>query len=230
MMLELKEIHAYYGKSHILHNIEFHIEKGELVTLLGRNGMGKSTTLKCIMGIIDNCEGIIKFNSNNIVGKKSYQIFNMGLGYVPQGRKIFSSLTVEENLMLTKKNNHDETLDSVLNRFARLKSRLKHRGNQLSGGEQQMLAIARILISKPQLILYDEPSEGLAPLIEKEIINSLIELKETGMTSLLVEANLNVALKCGDRHYIMDQGRIAFEPSTRELVENDELIDKYFKI
>ena len=229
-MLRLDQIHSFYGKSHILHGVTLNVKKGELVTLLGRNGVGKTSTLKSIMGVMRVRSGIVLYKGENIVGKKSYEIFRQGLGYVPQGRKIFASLNVAENIKLSQRKRGDIKLDWIFSIFPRLKERLHHSGNELSGGEQQMLSIARVLVGEPEVILFDEPSEGLAPLLTKGILNILLNLKKEGMTALLVEANLNMAKNLGDRHYIMDQGTIVAEPKTQQLTEDQELLQKYFTL
>jgi branched-chain amino acid transport system ATP-binding protein len=235
MMLQLNQIHSFYGKSHILYGVSLHMTEGEIVTLLGRNGVGKTTTLKSIMGIVTVRSGTILYKGENIIGRNPYEIFRKGLGYVPQGRKIFNSLNVAENLNLAQgnkliKDQKDKRLEWVLNIFPVLKQRLFHGGNQLSGGEQQMLAIARVLVGDPEAILMDEPTEGLAPLLVDTILNTLLELKKNGMTILLVEANLKMAINLGNRHYVMDQGTIACEVITQQLIEDRELLDKYFRI
>jgi len=229
-MLQLNDVHSFYGKSHILHGASFRVGNGELVTLLGRNGVGKTTTMKSIMGIVSVRSGTIQYKGGNIIGKKPYEIFRQGLGYVPQGRKIFSTLNVAENLNLALRQHNPEKLEWVLEIFPRLKQRLHHIGNELSGGEQQMLAIARVLVCQPEMILLDEPSEGLAPIMARSILSTLEELKKTGTTVLLVEANLSMAMNLGDRHYIMDQGMIVSEVTTQQLSEDAELLDKYFRI
>ncbi len=229
-MLQLNNVHSFYGKSHILHNVNLNLKKGELVTLLGRNGVGKTSTLKSIMGIMSVLSGIIFYKEENIVGKRPYEIFRRGLGYVPQGRKIFSSLSVAENLNLSQGRGGAHQLEWIFGIFPRLKERLHHRGNELSGGEQQMLAIARVLVGEPEVILFDEPSEGLAPLLTKSILNTLLELKRRNMTALLVEANLKMAKSLGDRHYVMDQGTIVSEPTTQQLSEDRELLQRYFTV
>lgn len=229
-MLQLNDVHSFYGKSHILHGASFRVDNGELVTLLGRNGVGKTTTMKSIMGIVSVRSGTIQYKGENITGKKPYEIFRQGLGYVPQGRKIFSTLNVAENLNLALRQHNTEKLEWVLEIFPRLKQRLHHIGNELSGGEQQMLAIARVLVCEPEMLLLDEPSEGLAPIMARSILSTLEELKKTGATVLLVEANLSMAMNLGDRHYIMDQGMIVSEVTTQQLSEDEELIDKYFRI
>ena len=229
-MLQLNDIHSFYAKSHILHGVSFRVDNGELVTLLGRNGVGKTTTMKSIMGIVSVRSGTIQYKGENIIGKKPYEIFRQGLAYVPQGRKIFSTLNVAENLNLALRQHNPEKLEWVLDIFPRLKQRLHHIGNELSGGEQQMLAIARVLVCEPEMILLDEPSEGLAPVMTRSILSTLEELKKTGATVLLVEANLSMAMDLGDRHYIMDQGIIVSEVTTQQLSEDEELLDKYFRI
>lgn len=235
-MLQLNQIHSFYGKSHVLHGVSLLMAENEIVTLLGRNGVGKSTTLKSIMGLVDVRSGDIFYKSENIVGKKPYEIFRQGLGYVPQGRKIFTSLTVAENLNLAKGEkskqgqSKENKLEWIFYIFPVLKQRLNHGGSQLSGGEQQMLAIARVLLGRPEAIMMDEPTEGLAPLMVDTILDTLLELKKTGLTVLLVEANLKMAINLGNRHYVMDQGTVACEVTTQQLMEDRELLDKYFRI
>jgi len=230
MMLQLDQVHAYYGKSHILHGVSLEVNKGELVTLLGRNGAGKTTTLKSIMGLMLVRSGSIRYKGENILGRETHQIFRRGLGYVPQGRRIFSSLSVAENLSLPSLRQDGEKIEWVLNIFPPLRERLNNRGNELSGGEQQMLAIARVLVSGAELILLDEPSEGLAPLLVGAIMDTIRELKKSGLTMLLVEANLTMASNLGDRHYVMAHGLVSREASSQEILEDVELHRKYFKL
>ncbi|MBU1208458.1 MAG: ABC transporter ATP-binding protein [Proteobacteria bacterium] len=229
-MLQLDQVHAYYGKSHILHGVSLEVNKGELVTLLGRNGAGKTTTLKSIMGLMLVRSGSIRYKGENILGRETHQIFRRGLGYVPQGRRIFSSLSVAENLSLPSLRQDGEKIEWVLNIFPPLRERLNNRGNELSGGEQQMLAIARVLVSGAELILLDEPSEGLAPLLVGAIMDTIRELKKSGLTMLLVEANLTMASNLGDRHYVMAHGLVSREASSQEILEDVELHRKYFKL
>jgi branched-chain amino acid transport system ATP-binding protein len=229
-MLKLDQVHAYYGKSHILLGLCLEVKKGELVTLLGRNGAGKTTTLKSIMGLVPFRSGSIQYKGQNILGKETYAIFRQGLGYVPQGRRIFSTLSVSENLKVSSSKQDKEKMDRVLDIFPSLRNRLEHRGNELSGGEQQMLAIGRVLVSGPELILLDEPSEGLAPLLVGSIMDTVEELKKTNLTMLLVEANLTMAAKVGDRHYVMAHGQIACEVTSQQLLEDEELHKKYFRL
>lgn len=229
-MLNLNRVHAYYGKSHILHGVSLEVNRGELVTLLGRNGTGKTTTLKSIMGLVSVRSGYIQYKGENIMGKETHQIFRHGLGYVPQGRRIFTSLSVYENLRLPSLRQDEGRIEWVLNIFPPLRKRLGHRGNELSGGEQQMLAIARVLVGEPQLILLDEPSEGLAPLLVGAIMGTIKELKKSGLTMLLVEANLAMASDVGSRHYVMAHGVIACQVNSQQLLGDEELHRKYFKL
>lgn len=229
MMLKLDQVHAFYGDSHILHGVSLEVNRGEVVTLLGRNGAGKTTTVRSIMGLVSVRSGTIGYKGKNILGMKPYQVFRDGLGYVPQGRRIFSNLSVAENLRLAAPRHDESATDRVLEMFPILKQRLRHRGNELSGGEQQLLAIARVLVSSPEFILLDEPSEGLAPMMVGTIMETLQGLKNQGITMLLVEANLTVASTLGDRHYIMDQGLVIHEAGTEELGK-EELHTKYFAV
>ena len=229
-MLELDQVHAYYGKSHILHGISLKVNKGELVTLLGRNGAGKTTTLKSIMGLVPVHSGSIVYKGENISGKETHEIFRQGIGYVPQGRRIFSSLSVAENLRLPSLRRDEGKVEWVLNIFPALRKRLKHGGNELSGGEQQMLAIGRVLVSGPELILLDEPSEGLAPLSVGAIMDTVLELKKSGLTMVLVEANLTMASNLGNRHYVMAHGIVACQVNSQQLLEDKELHRNYFKL
>jgi len=229
-MLELDQVHAYYGKSHILHGVSLGVKRGELVTLLGRNGAGKTTTLKSIMGLVSVHSGSVCYKGENILGKETHEIFRHGIGYVPQGRRIFSSLSVAENLRLPALRQDGGKVEWVLNIFPSLRKRLNNRGNELSGGEQQMLAIARVLVSGSELILLDEPSEGLAPLLVGAIMGTIRELKKSGLTMLLVEANLTMASNLGDRHYVMAHGLVASEVSSQKILEDVDLHRKYFKL
>jgi branched-chain amino acid transport system ATP-binding protein len=229
-MLELDRVHAYYGKSHILQGICLRVNQAELVTLLGRNGAGKTTTLKTIMGLVAVHSGSIKYKGESLSGKEPQEIFRRGIGYVPQGRRIFSSLSVAENLRLPSLRRDEGKVEWVLNIFPALRKRLKHAGNELSGGEQQMLAIGRVLVSGPEVVLLDEPSEGLAPLLVGAIMDTVLDLKKSGLTLLLVEANLTMASHLGDRHYVMAHGMVACEASSQQILEDVELHRRYFKI
>lgn len=229
-MLKLRGIHTYYGKSHILHGVNLEVNQKELVTLLGRNGVGKTTTLKSIMGLLEVRCGSIEYKNDNILTKPTHDIFRKGLGYVPQGRRIFSTLSVHENLKLSSPNKKEEEMGLVLDIFPVLKKKLNHRGNELSGGEQQMLAIARVLAGRPEFILLDEPSEGIAPLLVKSIMGTVQQLNQAGLTILLVESNLPMAADLGKRHYIMANGVVVAEVDSKQLLEDTELQREYFKL
>jgi len=217
-MLEIRDLHAFYGESHILHGVSLDVRKGEVVTLLGRNGAGKTTTMRSIMGIVGKRTGSIKLNGTELVGLPSNRIAKLGIGYVPEERGIFSSLNVEENLMLPpmiKPGGMD--IDAIYSLFPNLKERRKSQGTRLSGGEQQMLAIGRILRTGADFILLDEPTEGLAPVIIQQIGRVVRELKERGLTILLVEQNFRFAATIADRHYVMEEGHIV------DMIPNDQL-------
>jgi len=226
-MLELIDIHTYYGESYILQGVSLKVERGTIVALLGRNGMGKTTTVRSIIGFTPPRRGVILFEGKEITGLPPYKIARMGIALVPQGRQIFPSLSVVENLSLGI-HRKDMTLDTVYTYFPILRERANHRGSELSGGEQQMLVIARILLSNPKLILMDEPSEGLAPIIIHTIGDIILELKKQGISILLVEQNINLALKISDYVYILDKGQIVHECKATELAENEELQALYF--
>lgn len=226
-MLELIDIHTYYGESYVLHGISMTVQQGSVVALLGRNGMGKTTTIRTIIGFTPPRSGVVRFRDTEITHLKPYQIAQMGIGLIPQGRSIFPSLSVRENLTMaarSKGNGAGWTLDKVYSRFPVLGERSKLKGNLLSGGEQQMLAIGRALMTNPDLLLMDEPSEGLAPLIVREIGSIIGQLKEEGQaTILLVEQNLPMALRVSDHALIMSKGRIVYESTPDELDKNEEI-------
>ena len=208
-MLEIRDLHAFYGESHILHGVSLDVRKGEVVTLLGRNGAGKTTTMRSIMGIVGRRTGSIKLNGAELVGLPSNKIAKLGIGYVPEERGIFSSLNVEENLMLppmVKAGGME--VEAIYTLFPNLKERRKSQGTRLSGGEQQMLAIGRILRTGADFILLDEPTEGLAPVIIQQIGRVVRELKQRGLTILLVEQNFRFAATVADRHYVMEDDRV----------------------
>ncbi|QQP87698.1 ABC transporter ATP-binding protein [Skermanella sp. TT6] len=217
-MLEIRDLHAFYGESHILHGVSLDVRRGEVVTLLGRNGAGKTTTMRSIMGIVGRRTGSIRLNGTELVGLASNRIARLGIGYVPEERGIFSSLNVEENLMLppTIKAGGME-VEAIYRLFPNLKERRKSQGTRLSGGEQQMLAIGRILRTGADLILLDEPTEGLAPVIIQQIGRVVRELKRSGFTILLVEQNFRFAATIADRHYVMEEGHIV------DMIPNDQL-------
>ena len=217
-MLEIRDLHAFYGESHILHGVSLDVRKGEVVTLLGRNGAGKTTTMRSIMGIVGKLTGSIRLNGMELVGLGSNRIAKLGVGYVPEERGIFSSLNVEENLMLPPTiKPGGMTVEAIYDLFPNLKERRRSQGTRLSGGEQQMLAIGRILRTGADFILLDEPTEGLAPVIIQQIGKVVRELKQRGLTILLVEQNFRFAATIADRHYVMEEGHIV------EMIPNDQL-------
>ena len=224
-MLSIEDIHTYYGNSYILQGVSLRVEKGEIVTLLGRNGMGKSTTIKTVMGLVSPRAGRVLLNGVDLVGLKPYAIAQAGVGFVPEDRRTFPSLTVLENLNLPVKRGleHGWSLEKVYEFFPKLKERSAHRGFELSGGEQQMLAIARVLRMKSQLILMDEPTEGLAPLLVKAIEEILKQIKREGITTLLVEQNSRFVTNVADRHYVLCHGRIVYEGSNEDFLKQEDV-------
>jgi branched-chain amino acid transport system ATP-binding protein len=231
-VLIIDDIHTYYENSYILQGVSLRVNRGEVVTLLGRNGMGKSTTIKTVMGLIAPRSGRIVLNGVNMVGRTPYQIARAGVGFVPEDRRVFSSLTVLENLNLPVKRGHEEgwSLDKVYAFFPSLKERISHKGFELSGGEQQMLAIARVLRMKAELILLDEPTEGLAPLLVKAIGDILLQIRKEGITTLLVEQNSRFVASVADRHYVLCHGKIVYEGSNEDFAGQEEVKREYLGI
>ena len=231
-MLSIEDIHTYYGNSYILQGVSLHVEKGEIVTLLGRNGMGKSTTIKTVMGLVAPRAGRVLLYGVDLVGLKPYAIAQTGVGFVPEDRRTFPSLTVLENLNLPVKRGleHGWSLEKVYEFFPKLKERNGHKGFELSGGEQQMLAIARVLRMKSQLILMDEPTEGLAPLLVKAIEEILKQIKREGITTLLVEQNSRFVTHVADRHYVLCHGRIVYEGSNDDFSKQGDVKREYLGI
>jgi branched-chain amino acid transport system ATP-binding protein len=230
-MLKVTNLHAYYGKSHVLHGVDMHVEKGEIVSLLGRNGVGRSTTVKTIMGMVDG-QGSVKFKDEEMLGKKSYQVAHKGLGYVPENRDIFPTLTVEQNLVLGMKGKVAGrwSLDDMYTMFPRLKERQHTQAGVLSGGEQQMLTLCRTLMGDPDLIMIDEPTEGLAPKIVELVAEYLKELKNRGISVLLVEQKLAIALEISQRVYVMGHGQIVFEGTPDELRANSQIRKEWLEV
>ncbi|MCZ2134926.1 MAG: ABC transporter ATP-binding protein [Burkholderiales bacterium] len=217
--LDVRELHAFYGKSHILQGVNLHVREGEIVGLLGRNGSGRSTTIKAIMGMVDN-RGEVLWGGRNVLGLKAYEIANLGLGYVPESRDVFPKLTVHQNLMLGEKGKGAVgrwSFDDMYSMFPRLRERQHTEAGVLSGGEQQMLTLCRTLMGNPQLIMIDEPTEGLAPAVVQQVAAYLRELKRRGMSVILVEQKLAIALEVSDRVYVMGDRRIVFEGTPAEL-------------
>jgi branched-chain amino acid transport system ATP-binding protein len=232
-MLELDNINAYYGDSHILHGVSFMVRPGEVVCLLGRNGAGKTTTILTVMGYLKPRPGRIMYDGCDIAGQPPYALARLGFGFVPQERGIFPSLTVHENLTVFARRGRTPnswTLPRIFELFPVLRARERNLGFQLSGGEQQMLSIARALMLNPALLLLDEPSEGLAPMIVQQIVEVLVRLKREGLAILLVEQNLAAALAVGDRHHVMNKGEICFTGSSAELEGNDYVLRNYLSV
>jgi len=222
-MLRVSDLHAFYGESHILHGVDFDVKRGELVTLLGRNGAGRSTTLKSIMNMVGHRTGSIVINGSETLSMKPHRIPRLGIGYCPEERGIFSSLDVEENLLLPPTvRSGGMGIDEIYTMFPNLYERRRSQGTRLSGGEQQMLAMARILRTGARLLLLDEITEGLAPVIVQALGEVLIKLKERGMTIVLVEQNFRFAAPLADRHFVMEHGRIIEEISAAELPSRRE--------
>ena len=232
-MLEVEQIHTFYGLSHILFGVSLSIESGKVVCLLGRNGAGKSTTLKSIIGITPPKRGMIRFKDEEITGKQPFMLVRMGIGYVPDERRIFADLTVEENLEIAeRKVEGTKGWDKgrVYEVFPVLRNIASRKGGCLSGGEQKMLAIARGLMCNPKLLLLDEPTEGLAPVMVRVIEDQVNTLKKTGLTVLLAEQNVKTTLRLSDHGYIIDDGKIKYQGTVKELKENEEVRKKYLLI
>ncbi len=227
MMLQVEDIHTYYGLVHMLHGVSLKVAEGEFVGLLGRNGAGKSTTIKSIMGLVPPRHGRVLFKGEEITGQAPYVIARRGIAYVPGTRGIFSQLSTLENLTIVRNRQSRWTLEDVLERFPKLEELKNRRGRYLSGGEQQMLAIARALVTGPELLLFDEPSQGLAPMVVELVINMLKELKRERVSMLLVEQNVEMALELVDRVLILDQGSIVFEGQPNELRHNAAIQTAY---
>jgi len=234
MLLELKELNTYYDESHILQGVSLNVDRGEIVCLLGRNGVGKSTTLKSIMGLVEPRSGEVVFKGQNIVGMPPYAIAKLGVGYVPEERRIFPPLTVRENLLMGIKpgrraNGDGWTVEKVYRYFPALQAREKQKGGYLSGGEQQMLTIARTLMGNPEVLLIDEPTEGLAPLIVETVEQVIRDIHRHGISILLVEQNMQVAMRLAERIYIISKGKIVFQGTCEELHGAREIREKYLE-
>jgi branched-chain amino acid transport system ATP-binding protein len=236
-MLKANEIHSFYGKSHILQGVSINLEQGNLVCLLGRNGVGKTTTLKSIMGMVKPAEGSILFKGREIVGRQPYEIARLGIGIVPEDRRIFPSLTVHENLLMGIVKRPESlsvgerwSVEKVYDLFPLLRNRMKQKGGHLSGGEQQMLTMGRTLMGNPELILIDEPTEGLAPKIVAQVTGVLAAIHRSGTTLLLVEQNYKSAIKLAERFYIMSKGQVVFEGGGETLIQADEVRKRYLEV
>jgi len=231
-MLEVRDLHAYYGKSHILHGVHLRIGDGEIVSLLGRNGVGRSTTIRSIMGLVD-CTGSVRFKDEEIAGLKAYEIAHKGLGYVPENRDIFPTLTVRQNLLLGQKETNSTgrwSMEDMYQLFPRLKDRAGTEAGFLSGGEQQMLTLCRTLMGDPALVMIDEPTEGLAPKIVEQVAELFQEIRKRGVSILLVEQKLAIALDISERLYVMGHGRIVFEGTPRDVRENSAMRKEWLEV
>jgi branched-chain amino acid transport system ATP-binding protein len=231
-MLEVKEIHTYYGTSHILFGISFNVKEGEAVCLLGRNGAGKTTTFRSIIGLTPPKKGSIKFRDKEIMGKPPYRIAKMGIGFVPDTRRIFPDLTVRQNILVARREKEKAVwnLETIYTLFPKLRELDTHMGTQLSGGEQQMLTVARTLMTNPELLLLDEPGEGLAPLVIQAMKEQLGEIKKLGITMLICEHNVGLATALSDRGYVIDKGTIRYQGTIEELQKNEEVRKKYLMV
>ena len=233
-MLEVNDLNAYYGKSHILRGVNLKIEKGEIVSLLGRNGVGRSTTCKAIMGEVEPI-GSVKFNGTELAGKKAFEIANAGLGYVPENRDIFPGLSTRQNLELGTKSGQDMTksrwsIEDMFNLFENLKNRADVEASFLSGGEQQMLTMCRTLMGDPEVIMIDEPTEGLSPQMTTRVAGLLNEISSRGVSILLVEQKLAIAMKISHRVYVMGHGQIVFEGTPKELDKREDIRKEWLEV
>jgi branched-chain amino acid transport system ATP-binding protein len=231
-MLEVRDLHAYYGKSHILHGVTLRVGDGEIVSLLGRNGVGRSTTIKAIMGDVD-AHGSVRFRGEELVGRPPYVIARKGLGYVPENRDVFPTLTVRQNLLLGMKHPRQTgrwTIEDMFTLFPPLRERAESPGGVLSGGEQQMLTICRTLMGDPHLVMVDEPTEGLAPMLVRHVAELLSDIARRGVAILLVEQKLTIALQISQRVYVMGHGRVVFEGTPEDLRRNDAVRKEWLEV
>lgn len=231
-MLKVRQLNAWYDRSHVVQGLDFEVNTGEIVTLMGRNGAGKTTTLRSIMGLVQRTGGSVEFDGHELMGKPAHVRFHHGLAYVPEERRIVPGLTVLENLQLgllasPRRGEMDAMIDEIAETFPRLKERLHQEGTSMSGGEQQMLAIARAMMARPRMILLDEPSEGIMPLLVHEMFELFARMRHQGMTLVLVEQNVERALSISDRAYILDQGRIVHQGAAGDLLDDREIQERY---
>lgn len=236
-LLQVDGIHAAYGFASVLFGVSLEIEEGQVVTLLGRNGMGRSTTIKCLFGLLPVSKGRLVFRGADITQLPSYRIARLGLGIVPEGRQVFPNLSVEENLLATARASRDHesqlspwSLQRIYQFFPRLQERRNNLGSQLSGGEQQMLAIGRALMTNPQLLVLDEATEGLAPLVRAEIWEALAALKEEGLSQLVVDKNIGALLPLADKHYILEKGEVVWQGTSEQLSRSQDLVSQYLTV
>jgi branched-chain amino acid transport system ATP-binding protein len=219
-----ENLNTYYGKSHILHGVSLEVREGEIVALLGRNGAGKTTTLRSLMGLTQAREGTVRIFGRATTDWPPYRIAGIGVGYVPEGRRVFANLTVEENLMVPLEKAGPWTIARIYELFPRLAQRKSNKGRQLSGGEQEMLAIARALLLNPRLLLLDEPSQGLAPLIVQEVFKVVVAARKEGISVLLVEQNVRAAVEIADRAYVLDDGKVVYSGAAAEFAKDEERV------
>jgi branched-chain amino acid transport system ATP-binding protein len=231
-MLKVEKLNAWYDHSHVVQGLDFEVRRGEIVTLMGRNGAGKTTTLRTLMGLVEKCNGRALFDGEDMLPLKTHERFHRGLAYVPEDRRIVPGLTVLENLQLgliasANRGEMSNMIDEIAQTFPRLKERLHQDGTSMSGGEQQMLAIARAMMARPRMILLDEPSEGIMPILVDEMFELFAAMRQKGITILLVEQNVERALSISDRAYIVDQGQIVHHGNAAELLANTEIQERY---
>ena len=233
-MLDVQGLETSYGQSQVLFGVSFRVEAGQVATLLGRNGMGKTTTIRSVMGMIPTKAGNIVFTERPIAGQPSYRIAQAGIGLVPEGRQIFPNLTVHENLVATaanrRRDSHPWTLERVFDLFVNLRERQKNYGNQLSGGEQQMLAIGRALMTNPRLLILDEATEGLAPRIRTEIYRAIQRLKSEGLSILVIDKDVKALMRVADVHYMLEKGRVVWSGSSAQLAANENVQQRYLGV
>jgi len=233
-MLEVRDLQTAYGRSQVLFGVNLEIHPGQVATLLGRNGMGKTTTVRSIMGIVRPKQGTISFQNASLVGLPSYRIAQAGIGLVPEGRQVFPNLTVRENLLATAANRHARkdpwTLERVYKFFGQLRERQNNYGNQLSGGEQQMLAIGRALMTNPRLLILDEATEGLAPLVRSEIYRSIERLKAEGLSILVIDKDVKALTRVAEVHYVLEKGRVVWSGSSADLAASHDVQQRYLGV
>jgi branched-chain amino acid transport system ATP-binding protein len=224
LVLEAEGLHTFYGKSHILHGVGLEVREGEIVTLLGRNGAGKTTTLRSLMGLSPARQGVVRIFGRTTSNWAPFRIAALGVGYVPEGRRIFANLTVEENLKVPLERDGPWTIERIYELFPRLAQRKSNKGRQLSGGEQEMLAIGRALLLNPKLLLLDEPSQGLAPLIVQEVFKTVVAARQQGISVLLIEQNVRAAVEIADRAYVLVDGKVVYSGSAAEFGKDEERV------
>ncbi|MHB8492963.1 MAG: ABC transporter ATP-binding protein [Casimicrobiaceae bacterium] len=223
-VLQAEALHTFYGKSHILHGVGLTVGEGEIVTLLGRNGAGKTTTLRSLIGLNHPREGAVRIFGKATTNWPPYRIAALGVGYVPEGRRVFANLTVDENLRVPLERPGPWTVPRIYDLFPRLRERRTNQGRQLSGGEQEMLSIARALLLNPKLLMLDEPSQGLAPIIVQQVFDVIAKMRTDGMSVLLVEQNVRAAVEIADRAYVLDNGKVVYEGSAAEFAKDEERV------